>query len=178
MALAAPIVCLACLQISTGTGSDAGTSSSTTADGGTTSTSDASTTVATGTNCGTDQATGVVLCLGTTACPSATIDTGAFPSCGFRQGSSSEFDLECLCNGDALCPIGAPNSCNDVAQLLTQFQSALQVCEQVSTGACLGLDAGAGSGSGSGGTTGLSSACQTCVAGCGGTPSCYQACGC
>jgi hypothetical protein len=179
MALAAPIVCLACVQVQTGTGTDTSSSSSSggTSDGGTTATGDSST--GSGTSCGTDPATGVVLCLGTSACPNATIDTSAFPNCGFHQGSSSSYDLECLCNGDALCPVGAPNSCNDVAQLLTQYQSALQVCEQVSTGACLALEADGGGGSSSGGsTTGLSAACQACISSCGTTPACYQSCGC
>jgi hypothetical protein len=180
MALAAPTLCSACIQISTGTESDAG-SAATSSDAGTTSSGDSSVT-STGVSCGTDQATGVTLCLGTTACPNATLDTSAFPNCGFHPQGNSAFDLECLCDGNELCPIGVPNSCDDVATLLMQQQSALQVCEQVSTGGCLGLDAGGGSGSGSGsssgGSTTLSSACQTCISGCGGTPSCYQACGC
>jgi hypothetical protein len=171
LALAAPVVCLACVQV--GTGTDTGTG--TTADGGTASSSDGSTMGLTG--CGPDPATGVVLCLGTGACPNMTIDTTAFPSCGFHQGGASEFDLECICNGAELCPIGEPTTCAEVSQLLTQQQSALQVCQQVSTGGCLSLQ-DAGSGSGSGGTTGLSSACQTCVSSCGSTPACYQSCGC
>jgi hypothetical protein len=175
MAVAAPVLCSACVQISTGTESDAGATA--TSDSGTTTTADSSVT-STGVSCGTDPATGVTLCLGTSACPNASIDTSAFPNCGFHPVGNSAFDLECLCDGNELCPIGVPNSCNDVATLLMQQQSALQVCEQVSTGGCLGLDAGGGSGSSSGGTTTLSSACQTCISGCGGTPSCYQACGC
>jgi hypothetical protein len=181
MALASPFVCLACLQVST-TGSDAGSASSATAsDAGTTSASDGASGW-TGTSCGPDPSTGVVLCLGTSECPNATIDTSAFPSCGFHQGASSAFDLECICDGYELCPVGAPNSCDDVAQLLTQYMTSLQVCEQVSTGGCLTLDAGAGSGSGSSsggsGTTGLSAACQACISSCGTTPACYQSCGC
>jgi len=180
MAVASPFLCLACLQVSTGTDSDAGSSTSaTTSDGGTTSASDATTGGWTGTSCGPDPATGVVLCLGTSECPNATIDTSAFPSCGFHQGAPSPFDLECICDGYELCPVGAPNSCNDVATLLTQYMTSLQVCEQVSTGGCIGLDAGAGSGSSSGsGTTGLSAACQACISSCGTTPACYQSCGC
>jgi hypothetical protein len=176
LACAAPVVALGCLQIDTGT--DAGTTSGTTAsDGGTATSEDSSTGSSTGVNCGADPTTGVTLCLGTTACPNASIDTSAFPNCGFRPGTGSPFDLECLCAGSELCPIGVPTSCDEVAQLLTQQQSALQVCAQVSNGGCLALDGGTGSGSG-GSTTSLSAECQTCVSGCGATPACYQSCGC
>jgi hypothetical protein len=85
--------------------------------------------------------------------------------------------MECICNGTELCPIGVPTTCTEATQLLTQQQSAVQVCEQVSTGGCISLQ-DSGSGSGSGGTSTLSSACQTCVSGCGSTPACYQSCGC
>jgi hypothetical protein len=174
LAFAAPVVVLGCLRVDTGT--DAGSSSGATSDGGTGSSDDSSTS-STGVNCGADPATGVTLCLGTTACANASIDTSAFPNCGFRPGTGSAFDLECICPGSELCPIGVPTSCDEVAQLLGQQQSALQVCQQVSTGGCLALDGGTGSGSG-GGTTGLSAECQTCVSGCGATPACYQSCGC
>jgi hypothetical protein len=180
--LASPF--LACVQVgtSTGSGTDStgGTSSGTTAS----SSGDASTAA---TGCATDPQTGLTLCLAIAACPNISIDQGAFPTCGFRQGGVSEFDVECLCNGTELCPLGAPASCSDVTTLLAQEMSALVVCEQVSSGTCiLQSDAGAsssgssggGSGSGSGGSSTQSSACQTCTANCGGTPACYQACGC
>lgn len=166
----------ACLQVSTGTDSS-GTGGTSGSDAGTTSSGDSST-GSTGVNCGADPETGVTLCLGTSACPNMSIDTSAFPNCGFRPGGSG-FDVECICNGAELCPVGVPTSCDEVTQLLTQQQSALQVCQQVATGGCLGIDAGSGAGSSSGGsTTGLSTECQTCVSGCGGTPACYQSCGC
>jgi hypothetical protein len=173
LALAAPLVCLACVQV--GTGTDTGsTGTGTTSDGGTASSSDA-TSGAGLTGCGADPQTGVVLCLGSNACPNLTLSASSFPSCGFHQGGSSDLDLECICNGSELCPIGVPTTCAEAEQLLAQQQSALQVCEQVSTGGCLSLQ---DAGSSSGGTTTLSSACQTCVAGCGSTPACYQSCGC
>ena len=170
MSVAAPLVCAGCLAVSTGTGSDAGAP---------TSAGDADTTTEAGpqtggTSCGADPTTGVTLCLQTNACPGATLDTSAFPGCGFRPGGGSAYDLECLCNGTELCPIGVPTSCDAVAQLLTQQQSALQVCQQVSTGSCVSLAPDAGGA----GTSTLSGACQECVAGCGSAPSCYQACGC
>lgn len=176
---ALPLV--ACLQLPTT--SDAGTSGSGSGSGSSSgATSDAGA-VEGGTlgECGTDPATGVVLCLQTSACPNMTLDTSAFPECGFHQGGASAFDLECLCNGDALCPIGVPTSCDSAAQLLMQQGSALQVCQQVSTGGCVSLTVDAGSSSSSGSSSGSgepTTACQTCVAGCGGTPACYQSCGC
>jgi hypothetical protein len=166
---------LGCLALSTsqpdaGAAAATGSDAAVTGDGGTSG----------GTGCGTDPQTGVTLCLGTSACPGATIDSSAFPGCGFRQGVS-EFDLECVCPGPALCPIGVPTTCDAVAQLLMQQGSALQVCQQVSTGSCQALG-GSGSSSGSsssssGGST-LSGACQACLASCGTTPACYQTCGC
>ncbi len=131
-----------------------------------------------GTGCGTDQTTGITLCTGLNACPGLTVDQGAYAGCGFRQGGASPYDLECLCAGGELCPIGAPTSCQTAVQLLQQEQSALVVCQQASTGGCLSPAAsssGGGSGSSSGG---LSAACQTCVDNCGGTPACYMSCGC
>lgn len=172
-----------CVQIGTGTGDDGGTTSTST-DGG-----DGSAVVVQeagvnggGTGCGTDPTTGITLCTGLNACPGLTVDPGAYGGCGFRQGGASPYDLECLCAGTELCPIGAATSCATAQQLLTQEQSALVVCEQVSTGACLSLS-GSSSGGSSGGISGsssggLSQACQTCISGCGGTPACYQSCGC
>jgi hypothetical protein len=170
----ASALCASCLAISTGT-PDAGTATAPD-DSGTAVVEAGSSTG--GTGCGADPTTGVTLCLGTNACPNLTVDTSAFPSCGFRPGAGSAFDLECLCNGTELCPIGAPSSCDSATQLLAQQQSALQVCQQVSTGTCLSLEVDAGSGSGGGGTSSLSSACQACVATCGSTPACFQSCGC
>jgi hypothetical protein len=166
----------ACMQIDTGAG-DAGSSTSTAGDGGTVTYSEAGVDAG-GTGCGTDPTTGITLCTGLNACPGLTVDQGAYGGCGFRQGGASPYDLECLCSGGQLCPIGAATSCQTAQQLLAQGQSALVVCQQVSTGGCLspaGSSSGGGSGSSSGG---LSEECQTCVSGCGGTPACYQSCGC
>lgn len=160
----------ACLQVSTGTGTGTTGSAASAGDGG--AVEEGGTGLS---ECGTDPATGVTLCLQSSQCPGLTIDNSAFPSCGFRQGGASLLDLECLCNGSELCPIGAPSNCATVQQLLTQEQSALQVCEAVSTGGCVSVQGDAGGGSS---TSGLSSECQICVSGCGGTPACYQSCGC
>jgi hypothetical protein len=117
----------------------------------------------------------VTLCTGITACPGLTVDQGAYGGCGFRLGGASAYDLECLCAGGQLCPIGAATSCTTAQQLLEQEQSALVVCQQVSGGGCLSPSGSGGSGSSSGG---LSAACQTCVDNCGGSPACYMSCGC
>lgn len=168
----------ACMQIGTGDG-DGGTPPAAAVDAG----GDGGAVVgpgvdAGGTGCGTDPSTGITLCTGINACPGLTVDQGAYGGCGFRQGGASPYDLECLCAGGELCPIGAPTSCEIAQQLLQQEQSALVVCQQASMGGCLSPAAsssGGGSGSSSGG---LSAACQTCVDNCGGTPACYMSCGC
>lgn len=174
LALLSALSLVACVNMDTGTGSDAGSTSSS-ADGGVTQ--------GTGTNCGTDPTTGVTLCDGLSSCPGLSVSQSAFPECGFRMGGASAFDLECLCPGNYLCPVGAPTSCSDAQQLLSQEMSSVQVCAQMGTGGCLPVGASGGSGSGSGSssgssTTGLSAACQACVSSCGGTPACYQSCGC
>jgi hypothetical protein len=72
-------------------------------------------------------------------------------------------------------------SCADVATLL-DGRSELEVCQQRNEGSCVtlaGPDAGAGGSSGGTASGGASaSPCEACAAQCGGTPSCYQACGC
>jgi hypothetical protein len=166
-----------CLQISTGQG-DGGAPPAAAADGG--ARGDAGGVDAGGTGCGTDPMTGVTLCIGINACPGLTVDQSVYGGCGFRQGGASPYDLECVCAGGAVCPIGAATSCETAQQLLAQEQSALVVCQQVATGGCLSPSGGGSSGGGGSGSSsgGLSEACQTCVAGCGGTPACYQSCGC
>jgi hypothetical protein len=164
-----------CMQLGTDTG-DGGTAPAAT-DGGGVPSSEAGVDAG-GTGCGTDPMTGITLCTGLNACPGLTVDQGAYGNCGFRQGGASPYDLECLCPGGQLCPIGAATSCQTAQQLLVQEQSALVVCQQVASGGCLSPSAsssGGGSGSSSGG---LSEECQTCVSGCGGTPACYMSCGC
>ncbi len=163
-----------CLQISTGAGDGGVTSTAT--DAGAVMFQEAGVDAG-GTGCGRDPASGITLCIGLNACPGLTVDQGVFGGCGFRMGGSSPYDLECLCAGGVLCPIGAPTSCTTAAQLLDQEQSALVVCQQASMGGCLSPAASSGGGSGSS-SGGLSAACQTCVDNCGGTPACYMSCGC
>jgi len=125
-----------------------------------------------GTQCLADATGQIVLCGGISACPGLLVDPGIFPDCGFRLRAGSALDLECAC-GDALCPIGAPTTCDDARRLLAA-QSALLVCQQVAEERCLPLGSNqAGSSSGSGGT------CDpACEAECAGAPACIQLCGC
>jgi hypothetical protein len=151
---------LGCLRIGTGTGGgqpgDAGSPSGP---------GDSS---PTGMGCVEDPQAQVVLCAQIDTCPNVTVDPEAYPDCGFRVHDGTMLDLECLCDG-ALCPIGIPSSCDDAKRLL-DAQSSLLVCEQLSEGRCVAI---------AGTDAGLSgSPCSACAAQCGGTPSCFQACGC
>ena len=69
---------------------------------------------------------------------------GRCPSCGFRIHPGSVIDLECLCGGDVLCPIGIPDTCDQATQLLSS-QTALVVCQQASDGRCVQVASDAGS---------------------------------
>lgn len=163
----------ACLQLSTGDGTDAGTAPVYSSSSGAAPTGSSSGGTATsGTGCVTDPQSGITLCELISNCPGVDVDPGAFPGCGFRLYGTSLYDLECGC-GDSLCPIGVPTSCTTAQQLLDQEGSSLIVCEQVSNGTCLPLAGDAGPSS----TT--SSSCDTaCQSECAGDPDCSQLCGC
>jgi hypothetical protein len=140
------------------------------------SSSGASTTKQTGVNCGTDPESGVKLCLGTSECPDVKLDADAFPSCGFHS-TTKRYDIECVCNGTELCPVGVASSCDDIAGLFVH-KSVADVCNQISDGACTPVARSAGSASPSA-PGGTSSSCDRgCVADCEGSPPCVQACGC
>lgn len=158
---------LGCLQLTSSTDGGAVPSGSVSGE-----TEDAAASAAGGTNC-TDQAGGVVLCEQIAACPGVQVDPGALPNCGFRLGSATPIDLECECSG-VLCPIGAPQSCENAAELL-QGQSSLVVCEQASENLCLGI----GESESEGGNVGAAPGCNTvCETECAGAPACIQLCGC
>ncbi len=164
---------LACLQqVSTGTGTTDPTAS------GGTSTPSSSNDTATpaGAGCGTDSQTQITLCEQTSLCPGVVVDPGALPSCGFRIHPGTVIDLECLCDGDQLCPIGIPDTCDQATQLLSS-QTAVVVCEQVSEGRCVQVGA-----SDAGSTPSPSAAASTCdkqcESECAGEPDCIQLCGC
>jgi hypothetical protein len=126
----------------------------------------------TGVACGTDAESGVRLCLGTTECADTKLDLDAFPGCGFRTTHGS-YDLECLCNGSALCPVGVAASCDELPGLFAH-KSLADICNQAGDGACKEVGKAGGPSS-----TGTSSTCDRgCAAECGSSPPCLQACGC
>jgi hypothetical protein len=111
----------------------------------------------------------VTLCEGVTACPGVYVTQGAFPNCGFRLHGASALDLECLCNGEYLCPMGAPTSCAAAQQVLYQQVSSLIVCEAVDEGSCPDIIVDASS----------SSSCdRACESQCQSDPGCVSLCGC
>jgi hypothetical protein len=152
-----------CVQLGTGTdaGTDAGATSVTTG----TATSAA---MPQGLECFADVQTQTTLCDGISTCPTVTVDPGVFPDCGFRIHAGSVLDLECLCDGTSLCPVGVPTTCAQAAQLLAD-QNVFQVCEQEAEGFCIDLVTP---------PTSSSSCDKSCESQCGGDPSCMQLCGC
>jgi len=170
--LAMALVLTGCLALSTGSGTDTGTTAGSSSGGTPSSSSSSGGGAISGTNCTTDPQSGITLCEQIANCPGVDVDPGAFPGCGFRLKASSTYDLECGC-GDSLCPIGTPINCATALQLLDQEGSSLNVCQQLDNGTCLSLigDGGASSSS--------SSTCdKACESQCAGDPNCIQLCGC
>lgn len=129
-------------------------------------------TAGSGVHCGADPVSGVTLCSGTTLCPGAVLDANELPGCGYRTLVPS-FDLECVCNGTDLCPIGVAATCADVSTLLTK-RTLVDICNQVGAGTCKDVSRGSGTGTGGG-----SSTCDRgCAADCAGSAVCLQGCGC
>ncbi len=127
---------------------------------------------ATGIACTTDTNTQVTLCAATSACPAVTVDATSFPSCGFRTLLPT-FELDCICYGNYVCPIGTVANCADITTLLSK-KTPTDVCNEVSLGLCT-----QGTNSPSTGTGGRSSTCdQACYQSCVGAPACIVACGC
>ena len=146
-----------------GAGADAG------AEGGTSASSPSA--QPQGAGCGAESTTGATLCTAISLCPTVAVDHDVYPNCGFRIHGQA-IDLECACNG-ALCPIGAPTTCAQAAQLLSG-QTELQVCSQVNEGRCTTPTPASSSSSSSGSGT-----CdRTCAGECGGDPGCVRLCGC
>jgi hypothetical protein len=161
---------LACLQqVSTGNGTGDDTSAAAAA----TATS-AATAAATGIGCSTDPSTGISLCQQVSTCPGVVVDQGALSGCGFRLHGGAVLDLECLC-GDALCPIGVPDTCAQASQLVSQTTS-LTVCQESADSRCTQLTTTTSPTTTS---TAASSSCdRTCETECAGEPDCIQLCGC
>ncbi len=128
---------------------------------------------ATGIACVTDPATQITLCNATSLCPTLSVNTQQFPNCGFRTLQPS-FDLECICFGNYLCPVGSPvSSCQDVSNLFAG-KTLNDICNQVSLGYCT-----QNTGIPNNGTGGSASSCdQSCYSSCVGAPACIVACGC
>jgi hypothetical protein len=124
-----------------------------------------------GADCGKDPTSGVTLCSGTSACPDVVVDGKELPGCGFRTVSPS-FDLECVCNGTDLCPIGVAATCAEAADALAG-RSLNDICNQVGSGTCRSLvDAPAK------GKPGSSACDRACAIDCAGSPTCLKSCGC
>lgn len=143
-------------------GSETGSDTRSTTQGG----SDAAV-PAKGVQCGKDPSSGVTLCSGTTACDGILLDSNALFGCGFRTVEPS-FDLECLCNGTYLCPIGVAATCDEITSVVGT-KTLADICNQVSTGTCREVAA----------TGAPASACdRNCAADCAGSAACLSACGC
>jgi hypothetical protein len=126
-----------------------------------------------GTGCGTDN--GVTLCLGTSECPSISVDQGVFPECGFYFANGS-VSLACLCS-NYLCPIGPASTCDEAMSLL-QSSNEGTVCGAASNNGCLALSAGT-TDTDAGTTADSGSGCdESCASMCAGVPDCIQLCGC
>lgn len=127
---------------------------------------------ATGVACVTDPATQITLCNATSLCPTVSVNTQQFPNCGFRTLQPS-FDLECICYGNYICPVGLANSCQGIPALFAN-KALADVCNQVPLGYCT-----QNAGIPNNGTGGAASSCdQACYSGCVGAPACIVACGC
>ena len=133
-------------------------------------------TTPTGIDCGQDPSSGVTLCSGSSVCPDNVLDATTFPNCGFRTTSPS-FDLECVCDGNQLCPIGIAATCADIAALVAK-RTVADICNQIGAGTCLEVGTGTTT-TGTGGQTGTSSTCdKDCAADCANQPTCLEGCGC
>ncbi len=91
---------------------------------------------ATGAGCTDDLGGGIKLCTYISVCPTLGVDHDLYPNCGFRI-RGAVIDLECVCQG-MLCPMGAPTTCTQAAQLMTN-QNEIQICLQVDEGRCTKL---------------------------------------
>ena len=159
----------ACVAATDSTSQSTNQSTNQSSQGGSSTTTEA----ATGISCSTDKDTGATLCIGTTSCPNVLVDTVQFPNCGFRTLKSS-YELDCICFGSYLCPVGTVSSCQEVKTLFSGTTLS-KVCNGVSLDYCK-----TGTASVAQGTGGATSKCdQTCYASCGGSLACIvDICGC
>ena len=120
-----------------------------------------------GTACG--NAGPTQLCRATNLCPKVVVDSDRFPNCGFRI-RGTVVDIQCVCNGESLCPLGTPSTCDQAAKLLAS-QSEIGTCMQVMDGRCTPLGATKT-------PTGTPDCDTICAASCNGEPTCRKSCGC
>jgi hypothetical protein len=101
--------------------------------------------------CHTDPNSLIQLCTGSPACPGLFIDPVAFASCGFRGAG---VDVECVCNGNTLCPVAVQTSCTYAASQLS-LKTYDQICAPALAGGCADVN---NLPRGTGGTAGSSGA--------------------
>jgi hypothetical protein len=140
------------------------------------SSSSASTSTDTGISCGADPQSGVVLCLGTTECKETTLDLDDFPDCGFRT-TTGTYDLECVCNGNTLCPVGTATRCEDLPGLFAK-KSLADICNQDGCTEVTKPATAATTSTPTAPSTRSSTCDPDCAADCASSPPCLQACGC
>jgi len=146
-------------------------------DDGTSQSSTSAASADTGVSCGTDPQSGVNLCLGTTECPDTKLNLDDFPDCGFRTTKGS-YDLECVCNGNALCPVGVASSCDELPGLFAK-KSLADICNQAADGMCTDVEKAQPAAGAAPATPTRSPTCDDgCAMDCAGSPPCLQACGC
>ena len=121
--------------------------------------------------CFTDPTFGVTLCSGSLLCPGVFVASARndLAGCGFLDLKNGVADVECLCNGEFLCPITNAANCGTLPGLLSQ-KSGQEICNQLATNGCFDLltkpkgDAGA--------------CLQDCRQRCAGSPVCLSFCNC
>jgi hypothetical protein len=106
-------------------------------------------------DCRTDPTSLITLCSGSRACQgpgqAVFIDPVAFASCGFV---GTGIDVECVCNGNSLCPVAVQTSCSYIAAQL-KLKTYDEICAPALTGGCVDLSnrpLGTGGLSGAGGS--------------------------
>lgn len=114
------------------------------------------------------------LCRLTSYCPTLAINETVYPNCAFRIRGSI-IDIQCVCNGEMLCPLGTPTTCTEAAKMLAQSSEVL-VCTQVSEGRCTYFTPAK---AGSSGVTPPGSCDPVCAGSCpSGDSGCRRTCGC
>lgn len=127
--------------------------------------------VVVGLGCVTDPTFGVRLCTGSVLCPGVTVDrnTSILQNCGFVDlgRNTGAADVECLCNGQFLCPITTAANCATLSNLLAQ---QTDVCSQLSLNRCFDLSTLP--------TSDAGTCSPACIQSCSNAPVCLTACGC